>query len=248
MGEIREKVYPNSNRPLYLQLKDILIGKIDSGELEPGETIPGERVLAEIYDISRVTVRKCIGNMVEEGYLIRSHGKETRVADRKINHRLGRLIGVVEELAETQDGVKVKELHKGYEIPALNVLEALNLEEGSRIFEFTRTAYTDKSPLVINYSYVPEEVGKLLEDINFDTAQVFSHLERCGYELSYAEQQISAGLCRTDEAEPLAYERGKAVLVIKRTTYLKDGSPILYERSVYRGDAYQYSIKLYRKL
>ncbi len=46
---------------------------------EAGETIPGERVLAELYDISRVTLRKCIGDMVEDGYLIRHQGKETQM-------------------------------------------------------------------------------------------------------------------------------------------------------------------------
>ena len=248
MREMGNKIYPNSNRPLYLQLKDILIEKIESGELEPGDSIPGERMLAEMYDISRVTVRKCIGNMVEEGYLIKSQGRETRVADRKINHRLGRLIGVAEELAEGKRKIRTKSVYKGYEIPSYNVQRALNLEDDEKIFRFDRVIYSGDSPLVLNYSYVPEEIGKNLENLDLDNAQIFQHLERCGYCLSYAEQEISAGVCRKEETEFLEYERGNAVLVIKRTTYLEDGTPIIFERSIYRGDAYQYSIQLYRKL
>ena len=66
--------------------------------------------------------------------------------------------------------------------------------------------------------------------------------------MNYAEQMISAGVCRDKEAEFLGYEKGKAVLVIKRTAYLEDGTPIMYENSIYRSDTYQFSIKLYRKL
>lgn len=242
------KIYPNSNRPLYLQLKDILVEKIESGEFEPGDAIPSERALTEMYDISRVTVRKCIGNMVEEGYLIRSQGKETRIADRKINHHLGRLIGVAEELSEIKENIRIKNVYKGYEKPSYNIRQALNLEEGEKIFRFDRVIYSRENPLVLNYSYVPEEIGKILEGLDFDNAQIFQYLERYGYSLNYAEQMISAGVCRDKEAEFLGYEKGKAVLVIKRTAYLEDGTPIMYENSIYRSDTYQFSIKLYRKL
>ncbi len=73
-------------------------------------------------------------------------------------------------------------------------------------------------------------------------------MERCGCRLSFGEQKMTAGLCQPQEAELLEYEAGSAVLVEKRTTYLESGMPVLYKRSVFRGDKYQYSIKLYRRL
>lgn len=248
MGKREHVVYHDIKRPLYLQLKDILVEKIENGQLEPGDTLPGERVLAEQYDISRVTVRKSIGNMVEEGYLIRSHGKETMVANRKINHHLGLLVGIAEEIYATKSCVKVKGIHKEYMNPSLSIKEKLNLLDQDEVFGFYRVVSADEKPLVINYSYVPKEIGKLLADLDFDTAKVFSHLEHCGYDLSYANQEISAGLCRAEEAKYLDIKEGAPVLVIKRTSYLDNGVPLLYEKSVYRGDTYQYSIKLFRKL
>ena len=246
--EKKKDLYHNINRPLYLQLKDILIEQIKAGELQPGDMIPGERKLAEIYDISRVTVRKCIAYMVEEGYLIRKQGKDTVIADRKINHRLGLLLGIAEELSETEQNVQIRELRQGYTIPPTKVADALNLDENFQVFFFDRIVYSEGKPVILNYSYVSPRIGKMLEGMNFNTARVFIHLEHCGYNLSYAEQNITAGLCRKEESQYLEYEQGQPVLIITRTTYVETGVPILYEKSVYRGDAYQYSVKLYRKL
>ena len=78
--EAKGTLYPN--KPLYMQLRDIFADLIDSGELVPGDVLPGERKLAEMYDISRVTVRKCIGYLVDEGYVAKSQGKETRIIKR----------------------------------------------------------------------------------------------------------------------------------------------------------------------
>jgi GntR family transcriptional regulator len=209
--------------------------------------LPGERTLAEMFDVSRVTIRKCIGNMVEEGYLVRSRGKETVVASRKVSHRLGTLLGVVEELSETNNVINVKVLYKGYEKITTEIRKHLKTEDNSQMYAFSRLILSDNKPLVVNYSYVLHDIGKLIEPLDLESDKVFQYLEHCGYNVSYAEQVISAGICNKKEAELLDYKVGQPVIVIKRTTYLENGYPILYEKSTYRGDEYQYSIKLLRR-
>jgi GntR family transcriptional regulator len=240
-------IYHGITKLLYLQVRDILVEQIESGKLSPGDSLPGERTLAEMYDVSRVTIRKCIGNMVEEGYLIRSRGKETVVASRKINHRLGILLGVAEEISETSSVVKVKVIDKGYEKITSEVRKHLKIEDDSEVYAFSRLIMKDNEPLVANYSYVPHDIGKLVETLDLESDKVFQYLEHCGYNVNYAEQVISAGICNKKEAELLDYKIGQPVIVIKRTTFLESGYPILYEKSTYRGDEYQYSIKLLRK-
>lgn len=240
-------IYHGITKLLYLQIRDILVEQIESGKLSPGDALPGERTLAEMYDVSRVTIRKCIGNMVEEGYLIRSRGKETVVANRKVNHHLGTLLGVAEELSEVNNAVKVKVLDKGYEKITSEIRKYLKTEDELEVYGFSRLILKDDKPLVVNYSYVPHDIGKLVGTLDLESDKVFQYLEHCGYNVSYAEQVISAGICNKREAELLDYKVGQPVIVIKRTTFLENGYPILYERSTYRGDEYQYSIKLLRK-
>jgi GntR family transcriptional regulator len=240
-------IYHGITKLLYLQVRDILVEQIESGKLAPGDALPGERTLAEMYDVSRVTIRKCIGNMVEEGYLIRSRGKETVVASRKTSHRLGSLLGVAEELSEISDNVEIQVIQKGYEKITSEIRKHLKTEDNSQIYAFSRLIMKDNKPLVINYSYVCHDIGKLVETLDLESDKVFAYLENCGYKVSYAEQVITAGICNRKEAELLNYKVGSPALVMKRTTFLENGYPILYEKSIYRGDEYQYSIKLLRK-
>lgn len=251
LKEAKGVLYPNITKPLYLQLREILVDLIESGELAPGDVLPGERALAEMYDISRVTVRRCISNLVDEGYVVRSHGKETAVAKRKINHHLGILAGIVEELFSTEGiTVTVKVIHKGNETASTNVRKRLKLSDANKaqVYGFTRVLHKNGQPLAINYSFVPYDIGKIVDSLDLSKDKVFSYLENCGFNISYGEQEITSSLCTKEEAHYLSYEVGQPVLVIRRTTFLENGYPILYEKTVYRGDDYQYSIRLQRKL
>lgn len=240
-------IYHGINKSLYMQVRDLLVAKIESGELSPGDELPGERTLAEMYDVSRVTIRKCISYMVEEGYLIRQRGKRTVVAERKVNHRLGDLIGVAEELSEFNDTVEIKVINKSYKKITPEVSKYLKSDDNTYMYEFSRLILKDNQPLVLNYSYVLSNIGRLIEDLDLKNDKVFQYLENCGYNISYAEQLISAGICSKMEAKILDYKIGYPALIIKRTSFLENGYPILYEKSIYRGDKYQYSIKLLRK-
>ncbi len=70
----------DSATPLYLQLKQILWQEILDGRWEDGQKIPTENVLVEQYQVSRVTVRKAVSELVKEGYLTRHPGKGTFVS------------------------------------------------------------------------------------------------------------------------------------------------------------------------
>lgn len=251
LDEAKGVLYPNITIPLYAQLRDILVHLIESGELKAGDELPGERELSELYSISRVTVRKCLGTMAEEGHIVRSRGRKTIVAEKKIQHNLGPLIGVVEEFLNNQSiHASVEVLHAAFETPSINVRNNLKLDpsDKSHVYAFFRLLKNDDQPLAINYSFVPYNIGKIVESLDLRKDKVFTYLEHCGYNISYGYQLISSSLCSTEEAAILKYSESQAVLVIRRTTFLENGFPILYEKTVFRGDAYQYSIRLQRKL
>lgn len=247
----KNALYHNINKPLYSQLREIIIDWIDSKELEPGDAIPGERTLVEMFDISRVTVRKCISSLVEDGYLIREHGKETRVAERRVNHHLGLLVGMVEELQNTPDvNIEVDVVYKRFEAPTGAVRRYLKIPEdkNASVYAFSRVLKKNGSPLALNYSYVPYDIGRIIDTLDLARARVFEHLEYIGYKLSYGEQKIYAALCNPEESALMCYSTNHPVIVVSRTTYLESGVPLLYEKTIYRGDEYQYSIRLQRKI
>ena len=68
--------------PIYIQLQDIIIKKIEEKKYLPGEAIPSERKMAEMYGVNRMTVKRVVSKLVEEGYLERKPGSGTYVANR----------------------------------------------------------------------------------------------------------------------------------------------------------------------
>lgn len=239
-------IYRGTMRPIYVQIRDILVREIELGKLSPGDSIPSERNLAEMFGVSRVTIRKCIGNMVDEGYLIKNKGKPTIVADPNENHPLAKLLGVAEELSATGKDVEIRVLQERYVDITEEIKSYLQVNDDKKMYEFSRLILKRQEPLVVNYSYVSSGIGKLVETLDLKSDKVFAYLENCGYRVSYAKQEISAGLCEQREAELLKYQVGSPVLIINRITYLDTGDPILYEKSFYRGDIYKYNIKLLR--
>ncbi len=65
-----------SSKPLYIQLKQIIADDIKKGVYSPSVKLPTENELCETYNVSRITVRKAILDLVEEGWLVSGREKE----------------------------------------------------------------------------------------------------------------------------------------------------------------------------
>ena len=87
MKQGSEKLDPNSYIPLYYQLKEILLEKLESGEWSEGSMIPSEKDLQKTYEVSRVTVRRTIELLSNEGFLDRKRGKGTIAKKPRIEER-----------------------------------------------------------------------------------------------------------------------------------------------------------------
>jgi len=241
-------LYQGSAKPLYHQLKEVIVQKIENGEYPFGHRLPGERQLAEIYNVSRITIRQAISELVTEGFLIRQHGKGTFVANRKIVHNLGRLTGVVEDLALQNYKVDTTVLSQKFEKASPDIQKHICLENETIVFGITRLLRTNNSPLAINYSYVSENIGYLVNTFNLEHDILFEMLERNGYKISHAEQYIGADKVSAAEAKLLDYKAGAPVLVVKQIIYVESGQPIMFAKNVFRPDKYEYQIDLKRNL
>lgn len=87
----------DSNMPLYMQFKSIVIEMLRKGELKPGDLMKTEMELCDEYGISRYPVRQAMEELVAEGYLVRVRGKGTFVSKELPNMRTsgGKLLGMV---------------------------------------------------------------------------------------------------------------------------------------------------------
>ncbi len=233
--------------PIYYQLEQYIKEKIEKGEWQPGEIIPSERELAEMYDISRMTVRQAVNNLVNDGYLIRRRGKGTFVAAQKIEQPLKGLTSFSEDMRAR--GMEPDTIVLGFEtVPASGKLaEWLAVKEGDALYEIRRLRLADGSPMALETLYIPVHlVPGLTRDVVSGPVYEFIEKEK-GLIIGSAVQTLEASVARKLEAEHLQVKEGAPVLLLERRTYLDDGRPLEVVKSVYRGDRYKFIVEMERR-
>lgn len=132
---------------------------------EPNTMIPSERVLSETLDISRMTVRKAIDIMVQEGKLYRKNNIGTFVSDNRLYKIYNTLTSFSDEVKSSGD-IPGNIVLKFAKIPAPEKIAAkLNIPKGELIYEVIRVRLKNDVPLQVDFSYIPADIIYLDETI-----------------------------------------------------------------------------------
>lgn len=240
-------IYRNSPVPRYHQLKEILRERIRSGEWKPGDLIPSERELSESYDISRMTARQAITDLVNEGVFYREQGRGTFVTQNKITQQLLHLTGFTEDIRARGQRPSTRVLAAGIQAADEAAAGPLRIAPGDPIFVLRRLRLADDEPLAIEVSMLHFKGCERLAEEDFSQRSLYQSLESTyGVPLLEADQEIEAGLASDEEAQVLQVAPASAVLYTRRTTYTERNRPIEYATSVYRGNKYIFHTHLKR--
>lgn len=235
-----------SAQPLYAQIKDIIKQRIIDGDYAIHERLPSESEMMKVFGVSRITVRQALRDLHTEGLVFSVQGKGTFVSRPKVVQDIQRLQGFGEAMVP-----------QGYETSARvvsvqevrapgDVAEALNLNRNVNVIELTRIRYLNREPISLDQSFFPVEIGKDLLGRDL-TQDVFPMLENeFGIELGHAELKIEAMSASESLAQQLNVSIESPVLRIQRLVFSKSGEPIDFEYLSYRGDAFQYQIRVER--
>ncbi|MCY0901486.1 MAG: GntR family transcriptional regulator [Firmicutes bacterium] len=236
-----------SGYPLYLQLKSLLLEKIEAGEWAPGAMIPTELELTEAHGISRTTVRQAIQDLVASGILIRQQGRGTFVAAKHMSNSTSMLYGFLEELQLTGRELTMAE-QSATTIPCpIEPGLILHLAPGSPVLRIRRRVMEDGIIIYADDCYIPDDLVRPhgIPESRI-TERVYQTLEAHGIVISSGDQTISAEVATAEEAAAFACSPGDPLLRIDRITRDGSGSPIEYTIARYRADAYAYKVRLMR--
>lgn len=229
--------------PLYLQLSEKLSEAVSQGLLAPGSPLPPEREIAAMTGLSRVTVRKAIGRLVEDGLVIQKQGSGSFVAPPapRLEQSLSRLTSFTEDMARRGLSTTTLWLDRGIYIPSPDEVVALGLSSDSSVARLARLRLADGRPMAIERAALPLDI---LPDPGAVEVSLYGTLAEAGLRPVRALQRISAINLGRDDATTLEVEPGTAGLRIERTSYLADGRVAEFTRSLYRGDAYNFVAEL----
>ena len=235
------RLYREAPDPLYLQLKDSLTAEIRTGRYRTHQRLPSERELSTEFNVSRMTVRQALLELVREGLIYTRVGKGTFVAAPKIDQQLRDLTGFSEDVQARGGRPSSRVLESKVTAAPTEAASAMGLEPGSQVILLARVRLADDLPLAIERAYLPlARVPGLLQR-DFAVESLYSVLRASyGFRLVLAEQTIEAALADPRELELLGLTPPAAVLKMQRLTSTDAGVPLEYVFSTYRGDRYKF--------
>ncbi|KZE64685.1 phosphonate metabolism transcriptional regulator PhnF [Fictibacillus phosphorivorans] len=234
-----------SPMPLYFQIEEAIKQKIEKGEWITGTMISSEREFAENYEVSRMTVRQAINNLVNDGYLTRQKGKGTFVSAKKIEQKLLGLTSFTEDMRSR--GYRPASKLISFQTISANqrLAKALEIPENQKIYEIKRVRLANDIPMAFETTFVPAQL-LYLQESHIKEGSLYSEVENAGFKIDYATQSLEASIARDAESEILEITKGAPVLLIERQTFLTNGMPLELVHSVYRGDRYKFMIDMKR--
>jgi GntR family transcriptional regulator len=232
--------------PLYLQVKEMLKEKIESGILKPHEPVSSERELEEQYNISRMTARHALSDLEEEGLVYRKQGRGTFVTQPKVQQGIVDLTSFTEEMKSRRikAGARVLDIEVFTDDDALaSLLFASPSEQFVRI-QRLRTGNGD--PIALETSVLRRKFCPGIEDEDLTDRSLCKALEeKYSVYCHRAEQTLEAKLADEYEAKLLGIKEREPVLYLERVTFMEDGeTAIEYVRYIYPGDRYKFFVEL----
>lgn len=230
----------SSSTPLHIQLANLFREQVSRKALQPHERLPSERELCEQYGISRITVRKAINTLTQEGLVYSTIGKGTYVAEPRFDEELQPLSSFTEDLARR--GVdSTSQVLSAAVIPADDELAgALGVLRGAEVVRLHRLRLANGQPIAIQIAHLPHHLCRDLLRFDFSSRSLFEVL-RSEYRLHLARTstEIEAALASVEEARLLQLRRPAAVLISYQTTYLDNGAMVELTRSVFNAERYK---------
>ena len=243
-----EIIDKHSPIPMYYQIMNQLREKIVEGVYNVGDALPPERELVEVYQVSRMTIRQAILELVNEGILVRRKGIGTFVASPKIEQALNSLTSFTQDMA--QRGMKAGGRVLSFKeiAPDPTIRKTLGLSAQDKVFECVRLRLADEEPMALETTTLVASICPGLQREDLENQSLYKILaERWNIQLDYATQSLEPIVAPPYEANLLHVAPGSPLLLMHRVTYDQSGRAFEHVKSLYRGDRYKFVTELHYK-
>ena len=226
--------------PLYQKIGASLRAAIRSGTLAAGSGVPPERELAVMLGVSRVTVRRAIEELVQEGLLQSRQGSGTVVSAR-VEQPLSALGSFSEDMVRRGHVPGSRWISRELAYPSPDEVLALGLGASDQVIRLARVRTADGAPIAVERAAVGARL--LHGELEFGDS-LYEALRRHGNVPERAFQRLRADVVSVQDARLLGLQNGAAVLATERRSFTLEGRPVEFTRAVYRGDRYDYVVEL----
>jgi GntR family transcriptional regulator len=230
---------------LYHQLYEILHEKILLGELKPGDQLPTENELIEQYRVSRITVRRVLNMLVQEGLIYRQAGRGSFVAHATLEHGLSHIVSFTEDMRRRGFEVSTRVLFSGLVAAGEELAKKLDVPVGQELARIERLRLADGEPMCIENSHFVHRycLGLLDHDFSVESLREIK-IQKYGIRWIRAQQTIRAINAPRELAELLGIKKNAALLFVERVSFSQDNVPVEFLQAYYRADRYAFYNRL----
>lgn len=227
------------NKPLYLQIKNILKDRILHGAYPLGMNIPSEPELEAEFKVSKITVRNAIKELAQEGYLEKSSGKGTKVIRNTSASKLSKWKRFTEVLVE-----------EGHQIQKqLLQTKVVCNEEGTEPFRFfgercllIERIYRLNDKPYIHYTHYLTPIMEDAQLSDLDNQSLYGLIEDHEISLEKYRDEFAVAAAPPHVAKILGVPEGTALLQRLRYSYDDKGDVIEYSKGYYNTQMGNYVI------
>jgi GntR family transcriptional regulator len=230
-----------ANVPLYIQIAEGLLDRIESGELSPGDRLPSERDLSQRLGVNRMTLRRALEMLESQGLLLRRQGNGTYVAEPKIERQAGKLVPFTRGMQRRGylPGARVILFEKR---PAEAVIaKELGLPVSTVVYYVRRLRLINQEPVMLESLAVPARRFPELERFDLSRRSVYEVMEKeYGVVVVRARQSLEPVVAAEYEAELLGVKPGDPLMLERRLGFDQQDRPVEYGKDLYRGDRFRF--------
>jgi GntR family transcriptional regulator len=218
--------------PLHRQLFLVLHDEIDRGVIAPGDPLPTEQTLCDQFGVSRITVRRALADLAEQGYIERRQGvgsfvREHGPAEADVSDVLTAGRSYLDGLRQSQFETEVEVVDLGTRRPPRTIAEALGTSgELLHIVRVRRQRRTGE-PLIVTEAWLPEQLADTLTESALRRTALYELLSDAGIVVDRVQHEITAEIAGPRNAHLLDTAIGAALLRLNRLAFV-GGAPHHY--------------------
>lgn len=227
----------------YIAIYEELKQRIVDQQYDIGSLFPSEPELQREFSASRITIRRSVQMLVDEGFLQRMPGIGTVVMSNKGELQLSTLTSFAKDNQNKKITSKIVRYQMKYS-PKPIVLFRLQLSSNDTVSYQERIRYIDDKAIGFQRVYVPPFVEMDELALSDSKLSIYKYFEEKGHKVSQAKEMIEAVIADDELAGYLDIEKGSPLLYVQRVTRDQMGKVIEYAEIYYRGDRYHYTLDL----
>lgn len=217
-----------SGTSLHWQIYMVLLDEIKSGVYAETGALPKEEALCERFDVSRITVRRALLDLANQGYIDRRHGLGTFVRGGPSTAAPAPSLGLLEDLRRAAAETLVKVVEIGSTVPPASVSKALGLEPSTKALHAVRVRSVGTTPTMLTDAWVPPSHAKGVTAAALKKRALYEILQAQGVRFGRVVQEFAALPADPTRAQLLGLSVGVPLLKMVRLMHSLDDHPIVY--------------------